>query len=83
LKPGVIVHFHDCRFPLEYSDKQIFEKNYSWNEVYAVRALLMDSTRYKVFFSASLFAIERRQMVQRVSPTLLRNPGSALWLRVA
>ena len=29
LKPGVVVHFHDCRFPLEYSDIQIFEKNYS------------------------------------------------------
>jgi predicted O-methyltransferase YrrM len=26
LKPGVVVHFHDCRFPFEYSEKQIFEK---------------------------------------------------------
>ena len=39
LAPGVIVHFHDCRFPLEYSDRQIFIKNYSWNEVYAVRGI--------------------------------------------
>lgn len=83
LKPGVVVHFHDCRWPLEYSDIQIFQKNYSWNEVYAVRALLMDSTRYKVFFSGSLFAKYYHDLVAEVSPDFLRNPGSALWLTVA
>ena len=83
LAPGVVVHFHDCRFPLEYSDTQIFTKNYSWNEVYAVRALLMDSMRYKVFFSGSLFAEERRALVAETCPDFLRNPGSALWLTEA
>ena len=38
LKPGVVVHFHDCGFPFEYPDEWIFELNYSWNEVYALRA---------------------------------------------
>ena len=42
----------------------------------------MDSTRYKVFFSGSLFAAERREMVAEASPDYLRNPGSALWLTV-
>ena len=82
LKPGVVVHFHDCRFPLEYSDTQIFEKNYSWNEAYAVRALLMYSTRFKVFFSGSVFAREREALVRETIPDFLRNPGSALWLLV-
>jgi hypothetical protein len=82
LKPGVLVHFHDCRWPLEYSDIQIFQKNYSWNEVYAVRALLMHSTRYKVFFSGSLFAKHHRKLVAETAPAFLRNPGSALWLMV-
>lgn len=82
LKPGVIVHFHDCRFPLEYSDIQIFRKNYSWNEAYVVRALLMYSSRFRVIFSGSLFARENRALVQDTYPTYLKNPGSALWLKV-
>jgi predicted O-methyltransferase YrrM len=82
LARGVVVHFHDCRFPLEYSDIQIFEKNYSWNEAYGVRALLMDSTRYRVMFSGSLFARHREELVRETCADFLRNPGSALWLRV-
>jgi predicted O-methyltransferase YrrM len=82
LKPGVIVHFHDCRWPLEYSDKQIFKKNYSWNEVYGVRALLMYSSRFRVIFYNSLFALERRAVAAEISPTFLKNPGSALWVKV-
>jgi predicted O-methyltransferase YrrM len=81
LKKGVIVHFHDCRFPLEYSDIQIFKKNYSWNEAYGVRALLMYSEKFKVFFSGSLFARERRALVEATYPKYLHNPGSALWIR--
>lgn len=82
LARGVVVHFHDCRFPLEYSDIQIFEKNYSWNEAYGVRALLMDSTRYRVIFSGSLFARQREALVRETCADFLRNPGSALWLQV-
>ena len=82
LARGVVVHFHDCRFPLEYSDIQIFQKNYSWNEAYGVRALLMDSTRYRVIFSGSLFAAEREALVRETCADFLRNPGSALWIAV-
>jgi predicted O-methyltransferase YrrM len=82
LQPGVLVHFHDCRWPFEYSDKQIFEKNYSWNEAYGVRALLMWSTRLRVLFSGSLFALERTELVREVCPTFLTNPGSAIWVQV-
>jgi predicted O-methyltransferase YrrM len=82
LARGVVIHFHDCRFPLEYSDVQIFEKNYSWNEAYAVRALLMNSTRYRVIFWGSLFAQHREELVRETYADFLENPGSALWLRV-
>lgn len=82
LKPGVLVHFHDCRYPFEYSEKQVFEKNYSWNEAYAVRALLMYSSRFRVVFSASLFAKLHTDLIQQTCPTFLRNPGSAIWMQV-
>lgn len=82
LKPGVLIHFHDCRWPLEYPDKLIFDDNRSWNEVYALRALLMYKTRFRVFFYNSLFALECRALVQEVCPVFLKNPGSAIWLKV-
>lgn len=82
LKSGVLIHFHDCAFPFEYSNKKIFEKNFSWNEVYAVRALLMDSTRYRIYFWGSLFALERRDLVAETSKEFLSSPGGSLWLIV-
>lgn len=82
LKPGVLVHFHDCRFPLEYRDQLIFEKGHSWNEAYAVRAFLMYNTRFRVFFSGSCFAEARSKLVRDTFPAFLVNPGSALWLEV-
>jgi len=82
LAPGVIVHIHDCRFPFEYSDRQIFIKNYSWNEAYAVRALLMYSTRFKVIFYNSLFAKAFPELAT-VSAPFCKNPGGAIWLQVS
>jgi predicted O-methyltransferase YrrM len=82
LQSGVLVHIHDCRFPFEYSDIQIFEKNYSWNEAYAVRALLMNSTRYRVIFYNSLFALQHRPLIEETFPPFLKDPGSSLWLQV-
>lgn len=82
LRPGVVIHFHDCRWPFEYSDKQIFQKNYSWNEVYAVRALLMYSYRFTVIFYNSLFAMKYPELIKATNADYLRNPGSSLWLQV-
>jgi predicted O-methyltransferase YrrM len=81
LAPGVIIHIHDCRFPFEYSDKQIFVKNYSWNEVYAVRALLMYSTKFKVIFHNSLFA-EMHPEACEISAPFQQNAGGAIWIQV-
>ena len=58
LKSGVLIHFHDCRYPFEYPTPFIFERNYSWNEVYALRAFLMYNSKFKVIFYNSLLARE-------------------------
>lgn len=81
LKPGVLVHFHDCRYPFEYPEEFIFRRNYSWNEAYALRAFLMYNTRFRVFFYNSLFAAEFRGLVAETCPPFLRNPGSSIWLQ--
>lgn len=82
LKKGVIVHFHDCRWPFEYSDRQIFEKNYSWNELYGVQAFLMYNKRFRVIFSGSYFAHHRPEVVTQTFSPFMNSTGSALWLEV-
>ena len=82
LKPGVIVHFHDCRYPFEYPRKFIIDRNYSWNEAYALRAFLMYNSRFKVIFYNSLFAQEQEPLIRETFAPFLINPGSSIWLEV-
>ena len=82
LEPGVLVHFHDCRWPFEYPRGFIFERGYSWNEAYAVRALLMYSSRFRIEFYGGFFAQVCREEVMAVRPDFFGNVGSALWIRV-
>ena len=82
LKPGVMVHFHDIRWPFEYPRQFIFERNFSWNETYALRALLMYSAKFSVVFYSSLFAARNGALADRTFPDFLINPGSAIWIRV-
>lgn len=82
LNPGVLVHFSNCRFPLEYADNQIFEKELSLNEIYAVRAMLMYSSRFRVMFSGSYFCAMREDVVGKTFAPFVRNSGGALWLEV-
>lgn len=81
LQSGVFVHFHDIRWPFEYPAPFIFERNFSWNEAYAIRALLMYSSRYSVYFYGGLFATRYRELARDTFPDFLRNTGSAIWIR--
>ncbi len=82
LKPGVVVHFHDIRWPFEYPHQFIFDRNFSWNEAYGLRALLMFSTRFSVLFYNSLFAALHGPLARRTFADFMINPGSSIWLRV-
>lgn len=81
LAPGVIVHFHDCRYPFEYPDKWIFEYNHSWNEIYAIRAFLMFNSDFEIFFWNTFFALANRELIEPTAPAFAWNPGGGLWLR--
>lgn len=81
LAPGVIVHFHDCRYPFEYPDKWIFEYNHSWNEIYALRAFLMFNSEFEIIFWNTYFAVARRDLVEAIAPAFAWNPGGGIWIR--
>ena len=81
LKSGVIVHFHDIHYPFEYPDKWVFDLNYSWNEIYALRAFLMYNSAFEIVYFSSLFATRNAQLIADACPAILENPGASLWLR--
>lgn len=80
LAPGVLIHFHDVHFPFEYPDDWIFERKYSWNEVYALRAFLMHNRAYDILFMTSFFATIGRDLINRTCSQFAINPGGSLWL---
>ncbi|MEE4218009.1 MAG: class I SAM-dependent methyltransferase [Xanthomonadales bacterium] len=53
LPRGVFVHIHDIFLPFEYPKDWAITENRSWNEQYLLRALLMNSTAYRVFFGCN------------------------------
>jgi hypothetical protein len=82
LQPGVKIHIHDIFLPYEYPQDWVLDLNRSWNEQYLVRALLMYSTAFKVYFGCS-YAF--RKFPHLVASALgVRQDeaygGSSLWL---
>lgn len=49
LKRGAYIHFHDIRFPFDYS-KEIVKNKIFWNEAYLLRAFLQFNSDFKVHF---------------------------------
>ncbi len=80
LNSGVLIHFHDIQYPFEYPDQWIFEQNYSWNEIYALRAFLMYNPQFRIKFWGSCFAQRRTEAVRSVFPLFLKNPGGSIWI---
>lgn len=80
LASGVLIHFHDIHYPFEYPDDWIFDRRYSWNEVYALRAFLMHNNAYNILFMTSFFATIGQDLVNRTYSQFSINPGGSLWL---
>jgi SAM-dependent methyltransferase len=81
LNKGVLVHFHDIQYPFEYPRQWLFEKNLSWNEIYALRAFLMYNSAFDVVFWNGMFAHRQRELIHETIPAFLKNPGGSIWLQ--
>ncbi|MGE3334444.1 MAG: class I SAM-dependent methyltransferase [Rhodospirillaceae bacterium] len=80
LKPGVLIHFHDIFHPFEYPKEWFFNGNRSWNELYMLRAFMMNNARYRVLFFNSWFAHKHPECENEL-PNFWKNPGGAFWMR--
>lgn len=73
LKPGVFIHFHDIFFPFEYPRAWAIDLNYSWNEAYALRAMLSYSTKFTIEFWSHFMTMRGHYDF---------GTGASLWLSV-
>jgi hypothetical protein len=82
LRPGVVVHFHDCFWPFEYPKKWAVDENRSWNELYFLRSFLMYNDVFEIVFFNSYFAsCHAGEVAAYPNTPFLRNPGGGLWLQ--
>ena len=81
LREGVIVHFHDILYPFEYPTEWVFERNFSWNEAYAIRSFLMYNETFRPYFSSSLMVQYERGLVDSLYPGFPSNPGTNIWIK--
>jgi hypothetical protein len=81
LRDGVIIHFHDCPYPFEYPDRWIFELNYSWNEIYALRAFLMYNRAFEIVFWGSMLQKLLPREIEAAAIRFAQSESLSLWLR--
>ncbi|HEX3860523.1 MAG TPA: class I SAM-dependent methyltransferase [Stellaceae bacterium] len=87
IRNGVYIHFHDTFWPFEYPEGWIFNRGYSWNELYGLRAFLQYNKNFTMeFFSDAFFMLCHQEVDRAPEPArsyFLRSPGGAMWLRKA
>ena len=80
LKSGVIIHIHDIFWPFEYP-KEWIEKQKCYNEIYFIRAFLMNNKDYEILFFNSYVQNEFKSKLIEIDPKLIDNSGASLYLR--
>jgi hypothetical protein len=81
IRSGVVVHFHDVFYPFEYPSDWVLGRNFSWNELYTLRAYLTGNRDWEIMFFNDYFVRTERARIQQDAPEILPNPGGGLWLR--
>ena len=81
LREGVVVHIHDMFWPFEYPRGWVVQDNRSWNEIYAVRAFLIDNPHWEILMFNHYMALVCTDLDQSSFAPFMQSPGGALWLR--
>ncbi len=80
VRPGVVVHIHDMFWPFELPRHWV-EEGRQWAECYLVRAFLTSNRDWQILLMNDYVGRYEGELLQRVLPRFLGNPGGSLWLR--
>lgn len=79
LKKGVYIHFHDIFYPFEYPYEWIKKEGWIWNELYMLRAFLMNNKNYKIIFFVDYLCKKYTAKMQECLN--MNNPfGGSFWI---
>jgi hypothetical protein len=81
LKSGVLIHIHDILYPFTYPETWL-KQGRSYNEAFIVRALLMNSNRYKMIFFNDMMISKYENEYKEGWSTGNKPFGGSLWLRI-
>lgn len=84
LASGVRIHLHDVFLPDDYPPQWVIDENRSWNEQYALQALLAGNPRYRVLYGTQ-YALTRLADDARAAFDALagrRHVGGSFWIQV-
>jgi hypothetical protein len=75
LRPGVIIHFHDCFWPFEYPREWAVDQNRAWNELYFLRAFLAFNNAFEILYFNGYFYFAAPRFDRRVRHADTQEPG--------
>lgn len=79
LKKGVYIHFHDIFYPFEYPYEWYKKDGWIWNELYMLRAFLMNNKNYRIIFFVDYLSKKYTAKMQECLN--MNNPfGGSLWI---
>lgn len=77
LKRGVYIHIHDVYYPFTYLEQWVYEGK-AWNEMYILRAFLMNNEKYSI----QLFGSMLQETCESMVPKEMSECGvGSLWIR--
>ena len=80
LNSGVLIHFHDIFWPLEYPEA-ILNDGRLWNESYFLRAFMQYNSDFEILFFGSYLQEQYEIELIEKDPRFAGSTASSLWLR--
>jgi hypothetical protein len=81
LKPGVIVHVHDIRFPLDYDRQWVLGEFRFWAEQYLLQAFLSFNSEFEVLMGNSYLAHYYMEDFKAIFTNSPWWGGGSFWMR--
>jgi hypothetical protein len=83
LKPGVLIHFHDIFFPVEYPRNWVLDEHRFWTEQYLLEAFLSFNDRFRILYAGSYLHVFHHDQLVEFSERY-RSPArwsGSFWIR--
>lgn len=80
LPPGVYIHFHDVFTPYDATPEMLFEMQWSWNEQYALEAILLNSDHFEVIVPSFALVKEHPELMKKFANWETAIP-KGFWIR--